>query len=123
MAHASHDDEAFVDRLPIFITNVTRDLEARLRKTECRESQAKAAAKQLSSRARSCRRQPQQARCSSLSGHERDLLYHVAWSAPSRRRSNGFAVPSIETTTMPALTSTKKTTKKTTTLMTFAAKP
>jgi hypothetical protein len=58
VAVASYDDyEAFVERLPIFITDVTRDLEARVQKLEGLEVQAQAAGKQIASLARSHRRQ------------------------------------------------------------------
>jgi hypothetical protein len=57
VALASYDDyEAFVERLPIFIADVTRDLEAQVKKTEAREVQAQAAGKEFASLVRSRRR-------------------------------------------------------------------
>ena len=58
VALASYDDyEAFIERLPIFIAEAARGLEARVRKTESREIQAQAAGKQLAVVTKSRRRQ------------------------------------------------------------------
>ena len=56
IALADYDDYvAFVDRLPKYLEDVTRDLEARMREAESTEATARKVGRQLSARARGAR--------------------------------------------------------------------
>jgi hypothetical protein len=62
IALASYDDYVdFVDRLPNYLEDVTRDLEARLRQTETIEATARQVGREVSARARARRSRGRQA--------------------------------------------------------------